>query len=65
MRLKLMHMVKATGLCPQTIRKYADAGYIPVTRDVNGWRIFDENSIEVARQLAGIPRRSDKKSDGK
>jgi DNA-binding transcriptional MerR regulator len=54
MRLTITDMVKETGLCPDTIRKYADSGKIPSIRDANSWRIFNEKSLEVAKGLAGI-----------
>lgn len=54
MRLTITALVKATGLCSDTLRKYADAGQIPHIRDANNWRIFSEQSIEAARQLAGL-----------
>ena len=59
MRMTLTDMIRATGLSPATIRKHADGGRIPNHRDVNGWRIFDETSVEAARKLAGIPKRSE------
>jgi hypothetical protein len=44
-----------------TLRKHSDAGRIPSTRDANGWRVFDETSVEMARKLAGIARRRSEK----
>ena len=54
MRLTITDMIKATGLSPATIRKYADGGKIPHSRDANNWRIFNVKSIEAAKELAGI-----------
>ena len=54
MRLTITALVKATGLCSDTLRKYADTGQILHIRDANNWRIFSEQSIEAARQLAGL-----------
>jgi len=53
-RLTIGALVKATGLCEATIRKYTDEGKIPHQRAESGWRIFDENSIKKAQMLAGI-----------
>ena len=53
-RLTISDMVRETGLCESTLRKYADCGKIPHSRDANHWRVFTEASIEAARQLAGI-----------
>jgi hypothetical protein len=54
MRLTIGSLVKATGLCEATIRKYTDEGKIPHQRAESGWRIFTEESIERAKKLAGI-----------
>lgn len=56
MRFTVKDIAKQCGLCPDTVRKHADEGRIPYRRDVNGWRIFTEESIDRARQLAGIPK---------
>lgn len=56
MRLTIGALVKATGLCEATIRKYTDEGKIPHQRAESGWRIFTEESIERAKRLAGIDK---------
>lgn len=56
MRLTVADIVKETGFCAETIRKYADSGKIPYRRAESGWRIFNEESIEAARKLAGIQK---------
>ena len=53
-RFTVTDLVRESGLCPDTIRKYADAGKIPARRDANNWRVFNESSIQVARELAGV-----------
>ncbi len=53
-RFTVTDLVRESGLSSATVRKYADSGKIPVQRDTNGWRIFDERSIDVARGLAGV-----------
>jgi len=63
MRLTLTDLIKETGLSPATIRKYADCGEIPHLRDANNWRIFNEESIEAARQVAGISNKNSEKSE--
>jgi len=54
MRLTIGALVKATGLCESTIRKYTDNGMIPHQRAESGWRIFTEESVKKAKELAGI-----------
>jgi len=54
MRFTVKDVSKQSGLCPDTIRKHANQGRLPCTRDINGWRIFTEKSIQIARELAGI-----------
>ena len=53
MRLTIKDISEASGFCRDTVRKYADTGAIPFQKDVNGWRIFDERSVEIAKKLAG------------
>lgn len=65
MRLTVTDIVRESGLCPDTVRKYADKGRIPNQRDANGWRIFTEESINVARKLAGLTNKGSAKADGK
>lgn len=54
MRFTVKDVSKQSGFCPDTIRKHANEGRIPCTRDINGWRVFTEKSIKIARELAGI-----------
>ena len=54
MRLTVKKLAEATGFCKDTIRKHTDAGHIPCTKDINGWRVFNEKSLEIAKKLAGI-----------
>lgn len=53
MRYTVKDLARASGLCRKTIRKYADAGRLPFTRDLNNWRVFGENAIEKAKKIAG------------
>lgn len=52
-RLTVRDLAKESGFSKDTIRKHADAGRIPHTKDVNNWRIFNAKSLEVAKKLAG------------
>jgi len=51
-RLFARDVAKRCGLNAVTIRRLARAGKIPSGVDYNGWRVFDENSVEVAKRLA-------------
>ena len=62
-RLTISDMVRETGLCESTLRKYADCGKIPHSRDANQWRVFNEASIEAARQIAGISNQNSDKPE--
>lgn len=41
-----------TGLNAQTVRNLADQNLIPSGKDYRGWRVFNEESIKVAKRLA-------------
>jgi DNA-binding transcriptional MerR regulator len=56
MRYTVKDIAKESGFSKDTIRKHADAGLIPYKRDMNQWRIFNERSIEAAKELAGIQK---------
>ncbi len=58
MRLTISDVVKASGFCRDTIKKFADSGVLPNQRDVNNWRVFAPEALEIAKELAGI--KSDK-----
>jgi DNA-binding transcriptional MerR regulator len=45
-------VAKQCGLNAITIRRLADAGKIPSGVDYNGWRVFNERSVEIAKRLA-------------
>ena len=53
MRLTVKDVARQSGLCVTTVRKHADSGRIPYRRDLNGWRVFNEQSIDIAKILAG------------
>lgn len=63
MRLTVTDIVRESGLCPDTVRKYADRGRIPNKRDANGWRIFNEDSVNIAKALAGLTNKVSAKSE--
>jgi len=52
MRYTVKDIAKESGFSKDTIRKHADAGQIPCARDINQWRVFNENSIKIAKRLA-------------
>lgn len=53
--LKLREAVEATGLHPNTLRKYADAKVIPVIKTPSGQRLFDiESFVGKSRSEAVI-----------
>jgi DNA-binding transcriptional MerR regulator len=58
-RFTVTDLVRESGLCPDTIRKYADTGKIPVKRDANNWRVFNKGSSEAAKKLAGVDEGSE------
>lgn len=51
-RLFAKDVAKRCGLNAVTVRRLADEGRIPSGVDYNGWRVFDEHSIKVAKRLA-------------
>lgn len=54
MRYTVKDIAEKSGFSKDTIRRHADEGRIPCARDYNQWRVFNEQSIEVAKKLAGI-----------
>jgi len=48
--VKLNRAVEATGLHPNTLRKYADQGHIPSTRTPGGQRLFDVSALFPRRE---------------
>lgn len=53
-RLTVSDVVKISGFCPTTVKKLADSGVLPHRRDINDWRIFSPEALEIAKELAGI-----------
>lgn len=51
-RLFAADVAKEARLAPNTIRRLADEGKIPSGTDYRGWRVFNKESIKVAKQLA-------------
>lgn len=52
------YYVEKSGFCRDTVKRLADSGVLPYQRDMNGWRVFTPEAIELAKELAGI--KSDK-----
>ncbi len=62
MRLTIADLVKASGFCPDTVKKLADSGVLPHQRDMNNWRVFDPKALEIATELAGLKKKNDEES---
>ena len=45
-------VARQSGLNAVTIRRLADEGKIPSGIDYNGWRVFNEESVKIAKHLA-------------
>ena len=58
--LGLVEAARRLGLCPATVRAYADEGEIPMLRDSARRRLFFSSDIEAFAQ-----RRKAEKSKGK
>lgn len=56
-------VAREVGVCAQTIRSYADAGFIPCERDSVGRRMFGEDSIRIARNLLNRKRQIVRRSE--
>ena len=54
MRLTVSDVSKASGFCLDTIKKFADSGVLPHRRDINNWRVFSPEALEIAKELAGV-----------
>lgn len=54
MRLTISHIMRESGFCRDTVKKLANSGVLPHQRDVNNWRVFAPEAIEIAKELAGI-----------
>jgi excisionase family DNA binding protein len=53
--LTLTEAAAELGVSTQTLRRWADAGRIPVLRTLGGRRRFRPKDIEAARQQIGFP----------
>jgi len=50
----LIHdLARRVGLHPNTIRRLEKAGVVHASRDVNGWRRYDESAVDQLRKLYG------------
>ncbi len=50
----LIHdLARRVGLHPNTIRRLEKAGVVHANRDVNGWRRYDESTVDHLRKLYG------------
>lgn len=56
MRLMMKDLVEKSGFCRDTVKRLADSGVLPHQRDLNGWRVFSQEALEIAKELAGIKR---------
>ena len=54
MRLMMKDLVEKSGFCRDTVKRLADSGVLPHQRDMNGWRIFLPEALEIAKELAGL-----------
>ena len=53
--MRIGEFAAATGTTPRMLRHYEAQGLLaPVTRDVNGYREYDETQIEQAKQISGL-----------
>lgn len=63
MRLTISHIMRESGFCRDTVKKLANSGVLPHRRDVNGWRVFAPEAIEIAKKLAGLPQENVKQQE--
>jgi len=50
----LIHdLSRKVGLHPNTIRRLEKDGVIRANRDVNGWRRYDESTVDQLKKLYG------------
>lgn len=54
MRLMMKDLVEESVFCRETVKRLADSGVLPHRRDMNGWRVFAPEAIEIAKNLAGV-----------
>lgn len=47
-------LMQKSGFCRDTVKRLADSGVLPHQRDMNNWRVFTPEALEIARELAGI-----------
>jgi excisionase family DNA binding protein len=53
--MTLTEAAAALGVSPHTLRRWADAGRIPVLRTLGGRRRFRPKDVEAARRQIGFP----------
>jgi hypothetical protein len=52
-RVTVRDIADMTNLHPNTIRNYADAGWIDCKKDFKGWRWFP-NPLKTVKQIQGL-----------
>ncbi len=53
-RITVKTLIDASGFSRDTIVKLATAGSLPFSRDMNQWRIFEPQCIDIVKELAGV-----------
>lgn len=53
-RITVKTLMDASGFSRDTIVKLATAGSLPFARDMNSWRIFEPQCIDIIKELAGV-----------
>ena len=62
--LLISELAKAVGLHPETLRRLERRGLIAPRRDLNGWRRYEQETVDTIRTLYAF-RRPDSEESSK
>lgn len=55
-RITIKNLMTASGFSRDTIIKLTSQGMLPHSRDMNNWRIYKPECIDLVIELAGVKR---------
>lgn len=53
-RITVKDLMRISGFSRDTIMKLASQGKLPHQRDMNNWRIFEPECLEIVKKYGGV-----------
>ncbi|MFI6517764.1 MerR family DNA-binding transcriptional regulator [Spirillospora sp. NPDC050679] len=54
--MRIGEMARCAGVSPRALRYYEQQGLISADRDANGYRVYDDDSVDLVRKIAHLLR---------